>query len=519
VNIHWIDIAIVVLYVGATILAGTLARGAIKSISDFLVAGRALKTHMAVATYVSTGLGLVTVMYFAEEGFKNGFAPFLIGVLAVITTLIIGRTGFVVTRLRYLQIMTVPEFYEVKFSRGVRIVGGAILALAGTLNMGLFPILGSKFIVGFTGMDPQYVNIVMVGMLVIVVLYTLMGGMVSVVLTDFAQFLLLASGFLLATYFVMTHPQLGWDNIVTAVETHKGDAGFDPVLNPDFGWLFIIVFFSLNLMGVIWQPEMSRPLSAESPRVARRIYWIASATVMGRAMVPMFLGAAAFAYVHSPLYTGQYMNDGHYAMPEMLSQVLPVGIAGLLMAGMFAAFMSTHDSYLLAWSGVIVRDVLSPLKAILRGSSQGRNEDGTWGGLSSEREIYWTRVFVVVLAAFLAVFGIYYEMPETAFKFMYITGSIYYSGAVGAVILGLYWRRANVVGAYCALILGAAAPINFLVMNMFPEYIPEIVLPLVESSTWPALLGLILGGLSMIVGSLLTQKTHPPHTLDFSAME
>ena len=519
-NIHWIDIAIVVLYIGATIVAGTVARSGIKGISDFLVAGRTLKMHMAVATMVSTGLGLVTVMYFAEEGFENGFAPFLVGVMATITTMIIGKTGFIVSRLRHLKVMTVPEFYEVKYNRGVRLVGGSILALAGTLNMGLFPILGSKFVIGFTGMNPAYVNIVMVAMVVVVVFYTLMGGMVSVVLTDFAQFILLSMGFLLGTYFVLTHPQLGWDNIVTAIETHKGAEGFDPVLNPDFGWIFIIFFFSVGLVGVVWQPEMSRPLSTENARVARRIFWVSSATSVGRAVVPMFFGAAAFAYVNSPLYTGQYADDGLYAMPEMLSQILPVGVAGLLMAGMFAAFMSTHDSYLLAWSGVIVRDVISPLKAIVKGSEQlERNEDGTWGGLNSEREIYWTRVLVVLLAAFLAVFGIYYEMPETAFKFMYITGTIYFSGTVGAVILGLYWKKANAVGAYSALILGAACPINFLVMNLFPEHVPEVLKPLVESSNLPALLSLILGGLAMLVGSLLTQKTHPARPLDFSDME
>ena len=87
-------------------------------------------------------------------------------------------------------------------------------------------------------------------------------------------------------------------------------------------------------------------------------------------------------------------------MPEMLGKILPIGIAGLLMAGMFAAFMSTHDSYLLAWSGVIVRDVVSPIKAMLAKSSGEREADGTWGGLSSEREIYWTRAIVVILAAF-----------------------------------------------------------------------------------------------------------------------
>ena len=372
-NLSWIDYAIVFVYVGGTIVVGTLARGAIKGISDFLVAGRGLKTHMAVATMVSTGLGLVTVMYMAEEGFKYGFVPFVFGLMALITTLIIGRTGFIVSRLRHLQVMTVPEFYELKYTRGVRLLGGIILALAGTLNMGLFPILGSKFVVGFTGLDKEYVNYVMIGMLLIVVFYTLMGGMVSVVLTDFAQFVLLSLGFFFGTYVILNHPELGWDNLVQTVQVHKGDIGFDPIANPDYGISMISFLFFVGLVGVVWQPEMMRPLSAESPKVARRVFWIAAATVMGRAMVPMFWGIAALAYFGNP------GADPHYAMPEMLGKILPIGIAGLLMAGMFAAFMSTHDSYLLAWSGVIVRDVVSPIKAMLaksRRRARGRRHLG-----------------------------------------------------------------------------------------------------------------------------------------------
>ena len=512
-HLSWIDIGIVLVYVGGTILAGTIARSAIKSISDFLVAGRSLKTHMAGATIVSTGLGLVTVMYFAEEGFKQGFAPFIIGVMATATHLIVARTGFIVSRLRYLKVMTVPEFYEVKYTRGVRLLGGIFLALAGTLNMGLFPILGSRFVVGFTGLPQEYVNYVMVAMLVVVVFYTLMGGMVSVVLTDFAQFALLSLGFLFGTYFILVHPQLGWDNVVAAVEQHHGAGGFDPISNDAYGWLFIVYFMSVGFITIIWQPEMSRPLSTENPRVARRVFWISGATGMGRAFIPIFWGAAALAFIGDPGY------DGRYAMPEMMGQILPVGLAGLLLAGMFAAFMSTHDSYLLAWSGVIVRDVISPLKAMLAGSAPEMREDETWGGLSSSREIYWTRVVVVVLATFLAIFGALYTPPETSLKFMYITATIYYSGAVGTVLLGLYWRRANTVGAYCALILGAIAPINFLVMTQFPEYLPKLLQPLVESSNLPGLLSLVLGGLGMLVGALLTQKSCPPRPLDFRGME
>ncbi len=514
-RLSWIDLTIVVGYVAATILAGVLARRSIRGIADFLVAGRSLGTHMGAASMISTGLGLVTVMYFAEEGFRNGFAPFIIGVIAAITQMVVGRTGFIISRLRHLRVMTVPEFYEIKYSRGVRLLGGCILAIAGTINMGLFPILGSKFVVGFTGLPQESVNYVMIAMLVVVVLYTLMGGMVSVVLTDFAQYILLSIGFLFGTYFILTAPELGWDRIVDAVERHHGLSGFDPLHNDAFGWTFISYFICISFFVILWQPELTRALSAQNSRVARRVLWVQSGTAVGRAVIPMLWGAAALAYFNDP------GHDGQSAMPEMMGALLPVGLAGILLAGMFAAFMSTHDSYLLAWSGVIVRDVISPLRAIVKGDLSGREEDDTWGGLSSTQQILWTRIVVVLLAAFLGIFGIYYidRMPETAFKFMFITGTLYMAGTVGTVALGLYWKRANTPGAYCALILGALAPINFLIMNLFPESVPDFLIPLVESSSLPALLSLILGGLGMVVGAWLTQRSHPARPLDFNGME
>jgi SSS family solute:Na+ symporter len=520
-HLHWLDYLIVVVYIGGTIGAGVLARTAIKGISDFLVAGRALKTHMAVATMVSTGLGLVTVMYFAQEGFKNGFAPFLVGVIAMVAHIIIGKTGFLVSRLRFLKVMTIPELYEVKYSRGVRLLGGSILGLAGTLNMSLFPILGSKFVVGFTGMPESWTNPVMLILLTIVVFYTLMGGMVSVVLTDFAQFVLLTLGFLLGSYFILSHPDLGFGTIVSSLETHKGPDAFNPIANPDYGWIFIVYFISISFVGIVWQPEMSRPLSSESARVARRVFWIQGLTSVGRAIVPMFWGAAAFAWTRLPSYAGTYADDGQSAVPEMLGQILPMGVAGLLLAGMFAAFMSTHDSYLLAWSGVFVRDVISPIKAMRAGSAQSRSEDDTWGGLTSQQEIFWTRIIVVVQAVLLALFGMYFinRLPETAFKWMYLTGTIYFAGTVGTVVLGLYWSKANRVGAYLALVLGASGPINFLLMSQFPELVPDFLQGLVENSNLTVMASLVLGGLGMIVGSLLTQKSNPPRPLDFEAME
>ena len=75
-HLSWIDIAIVLTYLGGTVVAGFVARSAVKDISDFLVAGRSLKTHMAVATMVSTGLGLVTAML-DNAGFQVTTLDFL----------------------------------------------------------------------------------------------------------------------------------------------------------------------------------------------------------------------------------------------------------------------------------------------------------------------------------------------------------------------------------------------------------------------------------------------------------
>ena len=101
---------------------------------------------------------------------------------------------------------------------------------------------------------------------------------------------------------------------------------------------------------------------------------------------------------------------------------------------------------------------------------------------------------------------------------MYLTGTIYFAGTVGTVVLGLYWSKANSVGAYCALTLGALGPLNFLIMSMVPDIVPEAIRPFVENSNLTNLASLVLGGLGMIVGSLLTQKSHPSRPLDFRDM-
>ena len=152
-NFATLDWIIVCVYICIPVLIGVLVRKYISRLSDFIVAGRSLRLFIAIATLTGTELGLVTVMYNSEMGFLHGFSAFHIGIIETLCILAIGLTGFIVYKLRQHKVMTIPEFYEIRFGRVVRIVGGFILAVGGILNMGLFLQAGARVHDGYHGLQ------------------------------------------------------------------------------------------------------------------------------------------------------------------------------------------------------------------------------------------------------------------------------------------------------------------------------------------------------------------------------
>ncbi|MGB3860454.1 MAG: hypothetical protein WA915_00090, partial [Candidatus Aminicenantaceae bacterium] len=150
-NFKTVDWVIVTVYIFIPVIIGVSVRKYVRQLSDFIVAGRSLRLFIAIATLTGTELGLVTVMYNSELGFRHGFSAFHIGIIETVCIFAIGITGFIVYKLRQLRIMTIPEFYEMRFGQNVRIIGGILLALGGILNMGLFLQAGARFMMGVTG--------------------------------------------------------------------------------------------------------------------------------------------------------------------------------------------------------------------------------------------------------------------------------------------------------------------------------------------------------------------------------
>ncbi|MBN2566437.1 MAG: sodium:solute symporter family protein, partial [Candidatus Eisenbacteria bacterium] len=161
-----------------------------------------------------------------------------------------------------------------------------------------------------------------------------------------------------------------------------------------------------------------------------------------------------------------------------------------------AAFMSTHDSYLLAWSSVLTQDVIAPLK----------------GGLTTKGRVLLTRVLIVAIGVFLLVWGLWYPLKGTVWVYLAMTGTVYLSGAFAVVTGALYWKKANTPGAVAALICGAVPSLHDLFLKGYTQQwigreVPEGLSGMVSY---------FLAAAALIVVSLLTQKSHPPTPLDLT---
>ncbi len=491
-TLHPIDWIIIVVYVVGCLSAGLWMRRFIRGVDDFTIAGREVHVNLGIASLAATEMGLVTVMYTAQLGYEKGFSGEIIGVIMAAAFLFVGLTGFVIRPLRDAGVMTIPELFEKRFSGRVRWLAGVFVALGGVLNMGIFLRLGGDFLVYATGMPPGWLESVMTFLLVLVLLYTVVGGMLSVLVTDYLQFMLVGLGIVMTSIMVLAH--IGWGNLISTLQTTWTASGgtlphpFNPAHSTSFGWGYLIwmVIFQIAVV-TTWQTTITRVLATKDSATATKMYRRVAFYFVGRFLLPGLWGIAAFVYFTQHGGLPKDLNS-MTAMPRYLGVVLPVGMMGILVASMIAAEMSTISGYMLTWATVIYNDIITPCLS---------------KPLSNKGQLFLTRMILLGIAAFLLFFGLWYELPGDAWTFLAVTGNIYLASVFTLLIAGLYWPRANSTGAYAALILGAIGPLTFLVLaKVMPQH--QIPAEVAGGSSFA------LAFLGMIAGSLLS----PARTLD-----
>ena len=481
-NFNWyIDGPIVIIYLICIIMIGLWMRRFVHNVTDYLVAGRKVDLYLGIASLAATEFGIVTCMANAELGYKYGFAGTTPGITLVLAMFVVGRTGFCIKPLREQQVITLPELFDKKFGQRVRWASGVVIVLGGLLNMGVFLRMAGDFLTVVMGINTGYLELLMTGMLLIVAIYTILGGMLSVLITDYFQFILMSIGLLSVTFICFY--QFGWDNLTMHLDASYGEKAFNPFHGGAYGIDRIILDLLVSFATVLtWQTILSRVLSAKDAKTGQKIYQATAPFFMIRFGIPAFLGIAAFYYFSQ---TGDLPAKEIMALPTFISAIVPVGLLGILIAGMLAADMSTNSSYLLAWSSVIYNDILAPF------------HKHQW---SDKKALYTNRLLVAGIGIFLLLYGLWYPLKGDLWVYLQVTGTVYLASMSVLLIATCYWPSANDWGAIAAIIIGCLIPITFLVLQQIDQT-KEFA-----ASIGPYKSGVatyILTAVAMIVGSVL----------------
>jgi SSS family solute:Na+ symporter len=331
-------------------------------------------------------------------------------------------------------VFTMPEFLERRYSPAARkylsyisIVSYVLTKISVTLFAGgiVFETLmgidfwtGALITVGFTGV------------------YTIFGGLRAVVYTDMMQMFVLILGAGLVTILGLSAVG-GWGEMTAAV-----DQGFmtvwKPISDPAFPWTGIV--FGAPILGVwYWctdQVIVQRTLAARNITEARR------GTIFGGYLkvLPLFIFVIPGVIAAALAASGELnLESSDQALPALVEQVLPVGVRGLVVAGLLAALMSSLSSVFNSTSTLITWDIYREMKPE-----------------ASERELVWVgRAATVGLTiAGFAWIPFMDSISSTLYQYLQSVQS-YISPPIAAVfLLGLAWKRINATGAMATLLTG-----------------------------------------------------------------
>ncbi len=478
---NWLlDGSIVGLYLLVTMVAGLYVRKYVGKVEHFLVAGRQMDVHLGIASLAATEFGIVTCMYTAQNGYEKGFAGATPGILMALAMLVVGITGFCIKPLRDSGVITIPELIARTFGPRIRWAAGVVIVLGGLLNMGVFLRTGGEFLVLVAGLDARYLEVTMTALLIGVAVYTILGGMLSVLVTDFLQFVVMSVGLIAVTVLILVN--VGWESLVSTVETRYGAGGFNPFVNPTMGWEYVVFNAFLNTAAVLtWQTTIARVLAAKDTATGRKVYTRTSFFFVCRFLIPGIWGIAALATL-GPL------PDSLEAMPRYLSIAVPAGLAGLLIAAMLAADMSTDSSYMLTWSSVIYNDILAPFRRT------------QW---TEKKGLLWNRAIVAIIGVFLLLYGLWYPLKGDLWTYLGVTGTIYLASISVLLIASCYWDRANDWGAAASIAVSAVIPVTYLVMEQLDSTarLAQDIGPY-----YSGIATYVLSALAMVLGSLLKPR-------------
>lgn len=418
---------VMIVYLVVVAVIGLVSTKLIKGQDDFLLAGRKLGPFMVLAGLTATHIGGGSVMGVSEESFIWGYSGMAYSVGTAIGLVLLGLLS--ARKLRAMSLRTITDYLAIRYnSRVVRglCAGLSIVAVTGIVAAQVNAAGGALAILGI---DPTMGALVAVSLFIA---YTFFAGMWGVALTDAVQVTIVVIGVPIASIagFVAVGGFTGLQEFAQSSPDISSSVFFSPVGMGTMAMLGIIT--PVVMYDLIGQDFYQRLFSARSAKVARGSAIGAGLLLLLFAVFPILGGMSSRALFSE-------LEDTSSALPTLIVEVLPIGLAAVVVSAILAAVMSTADSLLIAGSTHITNDFYQKI--------MGRDPEG-----KSKRTLVVARVWTLILGVGALLFAL--SVPGII-QVLALAYTMYASGVFVPVIGGLLWRRANTSGAIAAIIAGS----------------------------------------------------------------
>ncbi len=429
-----LDLSVFIGYLAVLILVGVKFTKKSEGFSEFTVAGRSVGTFEMTATIVVTFYGATALIGVAGFAYLVGLGaiwfciPWYIGNLFVAI--------FLVRKITKLSKFTMPEAIGSMFDKRCRILSASLM---------IFYCLVPEEIIAIGYISQSMLGISpLLGMIIatlIIVIYTLLGGLRSIVSTHVLQFLLMAGGLVLILLFGLN--SVGgfnnlWQNIPDDFKTISGGLSI---------WDILVLSITIGAYPLISAPLYQRFFAASSWKISRKSLLIAI----------IFWAILDFAIITTGLVAGVRNPSGFdgssdAALPRLGIELLPPGIRGLFMVGLFAAAISTSDAYLHVAASSFSNDIYRFF---------GKNA-------SEKRITLIARGSVVVFGALSLVVAIWLQTIVSAIVFLL---TVWISGILLPIMFS-YKFKLRAKTAFIGMLSGAVASVSWKVVSSIFEIPP-----------------------------------------------
>ncbi|RLG87729.1 MAG: hypothetical protein DRO18_02770 [Thermoprotei archaeon] len=480
-----------VAYMAFVLAIGFWASRRVKDLVDYIVAGRRLGFWLTFGTILATWFGTGVAVGGASMAYSFGLRGIIMDPIgAGLCILLFGL--FFAHILRKLRYVTISDFFRVKYGKAMEVLSMIIQVIA---YMGWT----ASLLVTFGDIFEVYTGIpweqgLLIGTLVTIV-YTMLGGMWAVTLTDFAQMVIFLTGVVLAVPFVINVAG-GWGVIASKIPPDM----YSILPGPKFEYLGYVGLFGMMYYISSWlvqglgslscQDLVQRALSAKDAKTSRYASIASAVGYWTIGLIPALIGIWATIILPD-------LENPDYVLPMIALKYLPLPIFTIFTVGLLAALMSSADSSMLIPSSMVAWNLLPMVKP----------------NLSERTKLLISRILVPVFAFASLAIALW---AKTIYFLMNLSWELILMVQGIPFILGIYWKKANRSAAIASVIVNFAVWIP-LIFFVLPHclVVEEGVL---DWAVWDAIYiaalpALVCGTIAFIVTALLTQKRDPPRPL------